>query len=156
MTEQLSANDITFEFFDTTGPLSAMHHVAEFDIDSYSAIFIAGGDGTIHEVINGLMTRKDHKRLPVALIPKGSGNDTCYGLSISKAEHSLQYILKKDVLKIDVLKILIDFDTEEELDQAVAEGRLNDEGKPIIKSDYLRYSIINSTYALLASVCKNA
>jgi len=48
-----------------------------FQIKNFSAIIISGGDGTIHEVINGLMRRQDKKKLPIALIPNGSGNDTC-------------------------------------------------------------------------------
>jgi diacylglycerol kinase family enzyme len=28
-----------------------------FDIDQYSALIIVGGDGTIHESLNGLMRR---------------------------------------------------------------------------------------------------
>ena len=36
-----------------------------------------GGDGTMHEVVNGMLHRKDKKRLPIAFIPNGSGNDLC-------------------------------------------------------------------------------
>ena len=33
-----------------------------------------GGDGTMHEVINGMMQREATLRMPVALIPGGTGN----------------------------------------------------------------------------------
>ena len=36
-----------------------------------------GGDGTIHEFANGLLMRKDKKKIPIAFIPNGTGNDLC-------------------------------------------------------------------------------
>lgn len=41
-----------------------------------------GGDGTLHEVVNGMMARKDGRRVPVAFVPNGSGNDLCMALGI--------------------------------------------------------------------------
>lgn len=42
-------------------------------------IIVVGGDGTLHEVVNGL---KD-KNIPVSVIPSGSGNDFARGCSIN-------------------------------------------------------------------------
>src|SRR5690625_1868693 len=42
-------------------------------------IVVIGGDGTIHEVINGLRNRQ----IPIAFIPGGSGNDFARGSSLS-------------------------------------------------------------------------
>ena len=47
------------------------------DIDKYSAIAAVGGDGTFHEVVNGMLFRKDRKRLPIAFIGNGSSHDSC-------------------------------------------------------------------------------
>jgi len=44
------------------------------DFDSYDAICCIGGDGTAHETVNGMMKRKDGKRLPLGIIPGGTGN----------------------------------------------------------------------------------
>ena len=55
----------------------------EIDPDEFCAIAAVGGDGTFHEVINGLMYRQDKKRLPVALIPNGTGNDTLFNFGVS-------------------------------------------------------------------------
>ena len=49
----------------------------ELNFDNYSAIVAVGGDGTLHEVVNGMLHRRDKKRLPIAFIPNGSGNDLC-------------------------------------------------------------------------------
>ena len=52
------------------------------DFSRYSALVAVGGDGTLHEVINGMLMRADKKRLPIAFIPNGSGNDlvACLGI----------------------------------------------------------------------------
>jgi len=52
------------------------------NIDDYSAIVAVGGDGTLHEVVNGMLHRPDKRRVPVAFIPNGSGNDLCVTLMI--------------------------------------------------------------------------
>ena len=41
-----------------------------------------GGDGTIHEVINGMLMRPDGLQIPIGMLPNGSGNDTVGGLQI--------------------------------------------------------------------------
>jgi sphingosine kinase len=57
--------------------LDGMNFVLNLDIDKYSAIVAVGGDGTIHEVVNGILRRTDKKKLPLAILPNGSGNDCC-------------------------------------------------------------------------------
>lgn len=42
----------------------------------YDVIVAVGGDGTVHEVLNGIMRRPDHDRPALGLVPTGSGNDT--------------------------------------------------------------------------------
>lgn len=44
-------------------------------------VMVVGGDGTLHEVLNGLI--KGGKDLPLAYIPAGSGNDFARGYGIS-------------------------------------------------------------------------
>jgi len=56
------------------------------DYSNYSALITVGGDGTIHEVVNGMMFRKDGRKLPIAFVPNGSGNDTCHSLGIKSIE----------------------------------------------------------------------
>lgn len=78
------SNEINFEFYETTGQLDALNKAMNFKIDNYSALALVGGDGTIHEGINGIMRRPDQKKIPIALMPNGTGDDTCgsFGLDI--------------------------------------------------------------------------
>ena len=64
----------------TTGYLDGLNFVKDMDIGKYSAVIAVGGDGIIHEVINGMMRREDRKKVPIGLVPNGSGNDACGGL----------------------------------------------------------------------------
>jgi diacylglycerol kinase (ATP) len=48
------------------------------------AVIAIGGDGTVHEVVNGLMTAPSAQRPPLAVLPAGSGNDFAFALGITK------------------------------------------------------------------------
>ena len=50
----------------------------------FDTVLAVGGDGTVHEVINGLMERPPDDRPAFGLIPTGSGNDYRRTLGISK------------------------------------------------------------------------
>src|SRR5699024_4898477 len=54
------------------------HLIKEKTIQSIKGVIVIGGDGTIHEVVNGL--RGD--RVPLLFIPGGSGNDFARGSGI--------------------------------------------------------------------------
>lgn len=62
--------------FVTTGPKDAMKEAANITVQNYDAILCVGGDGTVHEVINGLANRSDGRQalemLPIATIPAGT------------------------------------------------------------------------------------
>lgn len=49
----------------------------------YKLVIAAGGDGTVHEVINGLMQVPPDQRPHLGVIPLGSGNDFSHALGIS-------------------------------------------------------------------------
>ncbi len=49
----------------------------------YDLVVAAGGDGTVHEVLNGLMRLPQDGRPALGLLPTGSGNDTRRTLGVS-------------------------------------------------------------------------
>lgn len=51
-------------------------HVAETMGRDYGLVVAAGGDGTVHEVLNGLMRIESESRPVLGVLPTGSGNDT--------------------------------------------------------------------------------
>jgi diacylglycerol kinase family enzyme len=66
--------------------MDAWQIVQNMNFEEYSALVAVGGDGTLHEVVNGMMFRQDKKRIPIAMIPNGSGNDTCKSIGINSIE----------------------------------------------------------------------
>jgi YegS/Rv2252/BmrU family lipid kinase len=69
------------DIFPTERPTHAVELAAAAVGEGYDLVAAVGGDGTVHEVINGLV-RDDRAALPLGIIPIGSGNDTAYGLGI--------------------------------------------------------------------------
>ena len=67
---------IPYEFLLSTRLFMTWELAQNLDMDKYSALLAVGGDGTFHEVVNGMLHRSDKRRLPVGFIPNGSGNDT--------------------------------------------------------------------------------
>jgi YegS/Rv2252/BmrU family lipid kinase len=65
---------------ETTGPGDAVGITA--GAVGYDVVVAAGGDGTVHEVLNGLMQHPAESRPALAVLPTGSGNDTCRTLGI--------------------------------------------------------------------------
>jgi diacylglycerol kinase (ATP) len=57
------------------------HRAAE---QGHDAIVAIGGDGTVHEVANGLLAAPAESRPPLGIIPAGSGNDFAFALGIDK------------------------------------------------------------------------
>lgn len=60
----------------------AFRKVKEYEPGMYDLIICSGGDGTIDEVVSGMMKRKD--RIPIGYIPAGSTNDFAKSLHIPK------------------------------------------------------------------------
>lgn len=69
----------------------------QLDATVYSAIIVVGGDGLLHECINGLMSRKDRSDpslLPIGLIPAGTSNAVARSLGISDPVWATVCVLK--------------------------------------------------------------
>jgi diacylglycerol kinase (ATP) len=58
----------------TAGPGDAMRRVAETNVAEFDGVVAAGGDGTLFEVLNGLYRHEPPRRVPLGLLPVGTGN----------------------------------------------------------------------------------
>ncbi len=71
-----------FEVVRTSGPQDAVGIAAS--ASGYDTVIALGGDGVIHEVVNGLMRLRREKRPQLGVIPMGSGNDYARTLGIKR------------------------------------------------------------------------
>jgi len=85
---------INCEFYESKGRLDALKYVMTFDTSNCAAVLLVGGDGTAHEGINGMMRRPKETRVPIAIMPNGSGDDTagCFGMEYNAIDTALQYV----------------------------------------------------------------
>jgi YegS/Rv2252/BmrU family lipid kinase len=88
----------------TTHPGHAQEILQNVDLKEYAAVIIFGGDGTIHEVVNGIMSRTDGIRRPLGIIPLGTGNALMHDLNILTIEKSIHTILKKNITRMDLFR----------------------------------------------------
>ncbi|MCM3717994.1 diacylglycerol/lipid kinase family protein [Fictibacillus phosphorivorans] len=68
--------------------------------DSIKAIIAVGGDGTIHEVFNGI---KDDPEIPLGFISSGSGNDIVrvFAPKVKSVKNQINYIKRTRLIKSD-------------------------------------------------------
>ena len=65
---------IDFDLALTDYPEHGTRLAAEADFRRYDGIVAAGGDGTLFEVINGCYQNKKNLRIPIGVLPIGTGN----------------------------------------------------------------------------------
>lgn len=75
--EQIGSCDLWI----TEGPAMATEMAKSAVDQGYDLVIAAGGDGTIHEVVNGLV-HEDSSPVALGIIPQGSGNDYAFGLAL--------------------------------------------------------------------------
>jgi len=69
----------------------------------YDMVIAMGGDGTVHEVINGIMRTSEDKRPVLGVVPVGSGNDFAHGINVSKiSTEALLHALDGEASAVDL------------------------------------------------------
>lgn len=91
------------EWTDTVYPTHAIELARQAAEDGYDLVIAMGGDGTMHEVLNGLMQVPQKKRPLMGIVPVGSGNDFAYACGISaNPEEALRQALSGSPKPVDV------------------------------------------------------
>jgi diacylglycerol kinase (ATP) len=87
----------------TTAPGEAALIAREAAASGAEAVIAVGGDGTVHEVINGLMSLPPSKRPKLGILPVGSGNDFAFAAGIpTDLQKALDVVLRANVITADV------------------------------------------------------
>jgi YegS/Rv2252/BmrU family lipid kinase len=88
----------------TVYPTHAIELARQAAKEGYDLVVALGGDGTVHEVMNGLMQVPEEKRPVLGVVPIGSGNDFAYSIGVTdKSAQALAHALKaEDIRSIDI------------------------------------------------------
>jgi YegS/Rv2252/BmrU family lipid kinase len=82
--------------------------VSDADFTKYDGIVATGGDGTLFEVINGYYKNSSEKRIPIGVLPAGTGNAFARDLELDSThlEEAVKVISKQNLRKVDVGKFV--------------------------------------------------
>jgi YegS/Rv2252/BmrU family lipid kinase len=87
----------------TVYPTHATELARQAALDGYDRVIAVGGDGTAHEVINGLMQAPAEKRPIFGIVPVGSGNDFAHAIGAPlKPDHALARALNGEASAVDI------------------------------------------------------
>lgn len=94
----------------TEGPGHAVSLVEGLDVATHDVIVVVGGDGSVHEVLQGLMRRRDWATavgaVALAHLPGGSGNGLAASAGCWDMTTGALALCKGNVARIDVASVL--------------------------------------------------
>ena len=102
---KLEFNKISYKCLLTKYQFHATKLVESEQLNDFDLILVLGGDGTMHEVVNGMLNRNDKINIPIGLLPTGSGNSLLHDRENTDILESLNLILQYNISSIDILKI---------------------------------------------------
>ncbi len=90
----------------TVYPTHAIELARQAAQEGYNLVVAVGGDGTVHEVVNGLMQVPAEQRPRLGVVPLGSGNDFSSAVGVNPDPfQALNQALQGQARRIDVFKI---------------------------------------------------
>lgn len=103
-----------------THAIELAHQAAE---QGYELVIAAGGDGTSHEVINGLMQVPAEHRPRMGTIPLGSGNDFSHAVGMNPNPGlAMRQIFTGKPRRVDIGKVVDEHGRTEYMDNALGIG----------------------------------
>ncbi len=95
----LSQAGVSFDLVETRAPYEATALALRAAQEGFANVVAVGGDGTVHEVVNGLVQAHDGKAGPagtrLGIVPAGAGNDFAWsmGLPLNDPEAACRVLL---------------------------------------------------------------
>ena len=96
--------DIEYTLSKTEYAGHAVNLVNKTDLKQYDSVCAMGGDGTLFEVLNGMLTRSENERIPISIIPSGTGNSFMKTVSIENVVDAVGKISKNEPKKLDMMR----------------------------------------------------
>ena len=95
------------ELIATEAPGHAATLVRTLDLDDCAGLCLVGGDGTLHEAVNGLMQRERPSAIPIGVVPGGTGNSVGWHLGYRTVEQAVEKILASHVRPLDLARVML-------------------------------------------------
>jgi YegS/Rv2252/BmrU family lipid kinase len=101
---QFEAAGATLDIRFCEAPRHGYQIASELDFSAYDGCCVIGGDGTVHEVVNGLLRRAEAVP-PLGLIPAGSGNTLHLHQGTHDPTEAVRKILAGNSCPLDVARV---------------------------------------------------
>ena len=75
------------------------------DFSGYNGLCAIGGDGTLFEMVNGMLKRKDNQNFPLGLITGGTGNAFMHDLNCLDPIKASERIIKGNLRSVDIARV---------------------------------------------------
>ncbi len=103
---RLRASGLRVDVIASTGPGHAADLAREAYDQNYRRFIAVGGDGTAHEILNGIFTHvAANARISLGFLPLGTGNSFLRDFTQNGAEAALQALLENRRRPVDLLRL---------------------------------------------------
>jgi len=100
---RLKEAGVEFDLYTTSGPQDAIEAAAKAAADGFDIVVAVGGDGTVNEVLNGIVGTN----AVLAAVHGGKGNDFATAVNMPRDPDAVcETLLKADIRAIDLGKVL--------------------------------------------------
>lgn len=142
------------EWSGTVYPTHATELATQAALEGYDLVVAMGGDGTVHEVVNGLMQVPAEKRPVLGIVPLGSGNDFAHAVGIPlQADHAMAHALEGKPSAVDIIRMTDENGRVEYLDNTVGIGfdavvTIRSHKLPIVRGFLMYFTAVVQTILL--------
>jgi len=103
---RLREKGLYIDVIESTGPGHAVQLASEAYDQGYRGFIAVGGDGTAHEILNGVFAnRSSVRRIALGFLPLGTGNSFLRDFTKDGAEASLQALLDGRTRQVDLMRL---------------------------------------------------
>src|SRR5215475_8058487 len=103
---RLRESGLNVDVIASTGPGHAIQLAREAYDQGYRRFLAVGGDGTAHEILNGVFQRREKpERVALGFLPLGTGNSFLRDFTNDGAEASLRALLERKTRPVDLIRL---------------------------------------------------
>src|SRR5438477_8579317 len=103
---RLREEGLNIDVIASTGPGQGVHLAREAYRQGYRKFLAVGGDGTAHEILNGVYAgNRDAERIALGFLPLGTGNSFLRDFTNAGADASLEALIAKRTRPVDLIRL---------------------------------------------------